>query len=987
MMDWSACVVCQKKISGPLRCPLNAYGADKSAPAVYASFLQNVAQFRKLNSLPVPVAFGADTDVDELIRNRAQWHKSCHAEFNANRLVRAKKRERESTPESTAREDRRHRPRKCLDKTSCIFCTKQDGLLHEFRTLEADVNVRSMARDLQDSDLLTRIEGVGDLIALEAKYHLACLVGLRNRHRTLLRKQENLEGGNTEERKIRARAFVELITHIENEVDDGTFLFKFASLRHLYESRLADFGIRSEVNKVRFKEQVLKHFPHAQEQNDGKSVILVFEKGMQQMLKQAMKLDYEGDALILAKAARIVRDDISRSCGFNFSGCFPPDCQKNSVPSNLKSMVTMLMRGADLKDQDSVDSQACMTASQIILFNYKKRARRDKNITTTRSRHSLEFEPPLPLYIGLNLHTQTRSKKLVTQMHELGLSVCYDRVLHLESHLATAVCEDSKRKGAVSPTQLHFQLFTVGSLDNIDHNPSSTTAKSSFHGTGISLFQFPTKSNGGQLQIGISQRFKEVTGLNHQLPEDFTTVPAVVLRKESVDVPKPPHDIRTVSGHLEKAREKENHWLEHAIQLIGKEELVRGDTVAWSAYHASLQDSPADLQAAITQLLPLFNEKAATAAMIKHGMDVLREATQFLNPGQLPVVAVDAPLYALAKFVQWRWPCTHGEDQYVIMFGGLHVEMAVWKTIGDFLEASGWTTAFTQAGIASSGTANSFLKASHLTRTRHAHQVSALALARLQQDACQEAMGEGPAGNEGNEAWRQGMIAKSPTFQYWDTILHLEILGLIFVRAHRERDFPLYVETLKSLVPWFFALDHHNYARWIPVHIRDMESLPPAVQQEFEINGNWVIPKTARRFSTIPIDQAHEQNNELVKGEGGAVGLTENPSAFNKWMLAGPEQARLLTEFEDQCVNSPDDDQHHHEEGLSTQKTFQKQTVDLVQVIGEMGSPFKDDIPELLALDTRNVIDDSVVSTVRTVESVGKAQYCSYNKSVVTDLT
>ena len=32
-------------------------------------------------------------------------------------------------------------------------------------------------------------------------------------------------------------------------------------------------------------------------------------------------------------------------------------------------------------------------------------------------------------------------------------------------------------------------------------------------------------------------------------------------------------------------------------------------------------------------------------------------------------------------------------------------------------------------------------------------------------------------------------------------------------------------------------------------------------------------------FSTIPIDQAHEQNNSLVKGDGGAVGLTETPSA------------------------------------------------------------------------------------------------------------
>ncbi|KAG0723721.1 hypothetical protein GWK47_042072 [Chionoecetes opilio] len=247
----------------------------------------------------------------------------------------------------------------------------------------------------------------------------------------------------------------------------------------------------------------------------------------------------------------------------------------------------------------------------------------------------------------------------------------------------------------------------------------------------------------------------------------------------------------------------------------------------------------------------------------------------------------------------------HGEDQYVVMFGGLHVEMAVWKTLGDYLEASGWTTALTQAGIASSGTANSFLTASHLTKTRHAHQVSALALAKMQRDAHQEAVGETPSNDEvlrhGDGTWLPGV----PKFHYWDTILRLEILGLIVVRAHREQDFPLYVETLKALVPWFFALDHQNYARWLPVHIRTWRVCP----QQFNTNRSQRqlgrFENSPKRFSTIPIDQAHEQNNELVKGEGGAVGLTENPVAFRRWMVAGPEQARLLAEFGEQYADPP----------------------------------------------------------------------------------
>ena len=56
------------------------------------------------------------------------------------------------------------------------------------------------------------------------------------------------------------------------------------------------------------------------------------------------------------------------------------------------------------------------------------------------------------------------------------------------------------------------------------------------------------------------------------------------------------------------------------------------------------------------------------------------------------------------------------------------------------------------AGVASSGTADSFLSTAHLTRTRHGHQVSALALSKLQHDAFLS--NEGLHDEETKEAWR-----------------------------------------------------------------------------------------------------------------------------------------------------------------------------------------------------------------------------------------
>ena len=75
------------------------------------------------------------------------------------------------------------------------------------------------------------------------------------------------------------------------------------------------------------------------------------------MVKQAMACDYEGDALLLAKATRIVRKDNVSHNRFHFDGKFGSSCQQESVPSTLKAIVSMLLNGTDLKDQDSTDSQ------------------------------------------------------------------------------------------------------------------------------------------------------------------------------------------------------------------------------------------------------------------------------------------------------------------------------------------------------------------------------------------------------------------------------------------------------------------------------------------------------------------------------------------------------------------------------------------------------------------------------------------------------
>ena len=66
------------------------------------------------------------------------------------------------------------------------------------------------------------------------------------------------------------------------------------------------------------------------------------------------------------------------------------------------------------------------------------------------------------------------------------------------------------------------------------------------------------------------------------------------------------------------------------------------------------------------------------------------------------------------------------------------------------------------------------------------------------------------------------------------------------------------------------------------MHIRDLLMLKekhPSVFAVF-VRGMFVVQKTQHFFSLIALDHNHEQENEITKGDGGAVGLTENPTAL-----------------------------------------------------------------------------------------------------------
>ena len=187
----------------------------------------------------------------------------------------------------------------------------------------------------------------------------------------------------------------------------------------------------------------------------------------------------------------------------------------------------------NLKDQDRRETKVCLIIGECFLYNTKKRT---PNFSG-KMKHTLEREPPLPIYFDLNIHAQTRSKKLIQQLYQMGISISYYRVIQLEEWITISACEHFEEDGVVSHAYLRKGLFTVSALNNIDHNPSSITSLTSFHGTGISLFQFPTKTKTGESRPPV--KIPPSGTKRHSLPDKYASVSgAAALTTTTIAVPR-----------------------------------------------------------------------------------------------------------------------------------------------------------------------------------------------------------------------------------------------------------------------------------------------------------------------------------------------------------------------------------------------------------------------------------------------------------------
>ena len=228
-------------------------------------------------------------------------------------------------------------------------------------------------------------------------------------------------------------------------------------------------------------------------------------------------------------------------------------------------------------------------------------------------------------------------------------------------------------------------MFTTEAIDNADHNASSSTSKNHFHGISISLFQH-LDSPAAYHQIVFDLSSKALGGQrDFKLLSYYTEITPVGAVKSHCPIKTINSGVTKPQAHPVQMCNKWLKFLDHVNCSSHKETVTRASNLA--AYH---QESSEQMPSVPTTsvLLPLINESINSPTMVKHCMVVVQRTIQDINHSQVPVITADQPVYALLKQIQWKYPNTFGKDSFVIMMGGLHLEMAMLAVLGFRFDAA-----------------------------------------------------------------------------------------------------------------------------------------------------------------------------------------------------------------------------------------------------------------------------------------------------------
>ena len=183
------------------------------------------------------------------------------------------------------------------------------------------------------------------------------------------------------------------------------------------------------------------------------------------------------------------------------------------------------------------------------------------------------------------------------------------------------------------------------------------------------------------------------------------------------------------------------------------------------------------------------------------------------------------------------------------------------------------------------------------------------------------------------------------------------------------------------MLPWLFAYDHINYARYLPVYLVTMTTLPDTHPEAYHLlaDGDFGVRRsTSHGFSQLPVDQTIEQTlNRSTKTKGGIVGFSLRKGAVQRWMLTAHSRAALADKCREMVSMERDQDQVHKEIARTCMQRDEADVKKVMDVVQNWYDPFEPS-EELVSLGSGYVADESLKRDLLDAKEKGSKALVSF---------
>lgn len=433
---------------------------------------------------------------------------------------------------------------------------------------------------------------------------------------------------------------------------------------------------------------------------------------------------------------------------------------------------------------------------------------------------------PKSLSLGITLKHLTGSAHLISVLNSLGHSVSYDSVNRAE----TAIANNILRQPTSIPN--HFSTSTASTLvfDNIDFTEETLSGAGTTHHVNGILYQNSRQARNNEpidivQSTPISKRSKSLRAQTALNLEPFVLGKRIGFPADEVD-----RDLTSreaAEEGLVKSTVKDFTYL--AVKTT-ETSLQPG----WTGFNKDYTHPDHILPKSNIHYIPVIEASPNDLATVAH---VLNHGKAMADDLQLPAITVvfDQALYSKAQTVRWKDKAL--QEHLFLRLGEFHTCMAFLGSIGKLYKHSGIEDILMESDVLAGGSVNGVISGHMYNRSVRCHKILYEALSRLQLQAFLE---ENPdmqsqfdddvktllASLELNIITDSELRSKfsefvttqaqrNSIFRFWNNYLIMVGVLLHFIRATRESDWVSHINSLRLMLPYFYALDRQNYARFV----------------------------------------------------------------------------------------------------------------------------------------------------------------------------